>query len=112
MEKEKLTGNKILDIMRDRGFLLNMESVSNNVLKSMYFMSEPVMHRRRDKIIIPSFGCEVTVEGEFRFFYMIPGSTNKLESAKCSPFENSEHFFKICNKFEDHVRCLYEEFGD
>lgn len=109
-----MTRNEVLEIMRDYGFTLNMEAKKGDDTVTYYFLSEPVYHKRRkDIIIIPSFSCAVIPETkEFQFTYAVPRSVNKLESGKCSPFTNNEHFFNICAKFESGVQVLYRAFNE
>lgn len=110
MEKQE-----IKDMMRDRKFAFNMEfKDGEGNTTSLNFISEPVYHRhRKDQIVVPSFNCTVYPKsGEFDFTYMVPGSINKLETPKCSPVGNEEHFNRICVKFESMVQVLYHAFGE
>ena len=105
----------IINTMKDRGFTLNMEYRDGKGNTTTYdFMSEPIYHGYdKDKIVIPSYSCTIYPDtGEFQFTYAVPKSINKLSTPKCGSFENENHFYRICSRFNNAVRVLYHEFGD
>lgn len=108
-----MTRNEVLELMRNYGFTLNMESKKGDETLTYYFLSEPVYHKRRkDVIIIPSYGCSIIPkEKRFQFSYTVPHSINTLYSGECSPVDNNDHFFNILMKFESAVQTLYKEFN-
>lgn len=110
-----LSREQVMQIMRDRQFTFNMESRDGQGnVTAFYFLSEAVYHRRhKEQVTIPPFSCKVIPNSdEFQFTYAVPKSINKLETPVCGSFMNDGHFFKICSRFEDSVRVLYEAFGD
>lgn len=97
----------LLDWMKSRGFYSSVRNYTNNgnTLHSITFTTE----FEEDK---PSYCCTVYLESrEFEFFYAVPRSINKLVSPKCGSFENTDHFNRIRNKFEQQVLVLHKCFG-
>lgn len=90
--------------MQEYGFLFNMESRKDGNITALHFMSEP-------SAVQPQYGCTIYPETyEFEFTYSIPGGI-RLSTPKCSPFQNEDHFDKICARFESAVRALHAEFN-
>ena len=113
--KKPPTPPPIMDIMKEREFIFTMEARDGKGKTiAYYFLSKCEYHRHhKDQIVIPPYNCIVYPEsGEFKFAYAVPKSINVLETPKCGSFENNDHFYNICTKFDNSVRVLYQAFGD
>lgn len=101
--------SEIKDLMGNYGFTESMRYMKGDDVQSIDFLSKEEVHAGH--VITPSYMCTVTLgNGNFKFFYAVSKSTNKLETPDCSPVTNEKHFERIRSKFEKAVRALYQAF--
>jgi len=99
---------EIISKMEERGYTVSFESRnSQDETDSISFLYFPTEKEKKERFPIPSYSVTVWVKnGNFQFTYAINNSIDVLQSPKCSPVMDDEHFYRLAMHFEREAAVL------
>ena len=106
-----MTEDKMFEIMRERDFiLLNKTFSATDVIYGFVYQNSNKY--KVGKYDVPSYYCKIRASDyNFRFYYFVPTSFEKLSTDWCSPLDSDKQFDSIASKFEAHITILEHHFS-
>jgi len=94
--------------MNERGYTESFEHRnSQDETVSISFLYMPDEESNDKRFPVPSYSVTVWVkDGDFQFTYAMANSIDVLQSPKCSPVMNDEHFYRLAIRFEREAAVL------